>query len=84
MKTYELVIGRPVFEAFRDEYSLIPQFKKVIGGVPEDWIPDAFTSGVLKEEPDGMFIVHFTTMTLTRWLISMIEHRGQRRVFPPT
>ncbi|ROW17514.1 hypothetical protein VPNG_00929 [Cytospora leucostoma] len=50
--TYELVIGRPAFEAFLDEYSLIPQFRKVIGGVPEDWISDAFSSGVLTEEPD--------------------------------
>jgi hypothetical protein len=32
---------------------LIPQFQKVIGGLPELWIRDALSSGVLKEPPDS-------------------------------
>jgi serine/threonine-protein kinase SRPK3 len=42
------------FEAGFDDHALIPQFQKVIGGVPENWVSDALSSGVLKEKPDGL------------------------------
>lgn len=32
---------------------LIPQFQKVIGGVPDNWIEDALNRGILKKRPDG-------------------------------
>ncbi|KAL7789766.1 kinase-like domain-containing protein [Trichoderma afarasin] len=48
--TYELVTGRTPFEACR---KLVPQFQKVLGGVPDQWIQDAAKTGVLTEEPDG-------------------------------
>lgn len=41
------------FEAYFDDKGLIPQFQKVIGGVPEKWVQDAFSNGVLKESIDG-------------------------------
>ncbi|KAK4466343.1 kinase-like domain-containing protein [Cladorrhinum samala] len=50
--TYELVIGRTPFEADFDNTRLIPQFQKVVGGVPKQWILDALASGVLKDQPD--------------------------------
>lgn len=53
MKTYELVTGRTPFEAFFDDKELVPQFQKVIGGVPEEWVQDAISNGVLKERIDG-------------------------------
>lgn len=51
--TYELVTGRTPFEAFFDDKELVPQFQKVIGGVPEEWVQDAISNGVLKERIDG-------------------------------
>lgn len=50
--TYELVIGRTPFEAGMDDRELVPQFQKVLGGVPNQWIQDALKAGVLTEEPD--------------------------------
>ncbi|KAK4062901.1 hypothetical protein Trihar35433_8696 [Trichoderma harzianum] len=50
--TYELVTGRTPFEAWMDNRELIPQFQKVLGGVPDQWIQDALKTGVLTEEPD--------------------------------
>ncbi|KAK3942337.1 kinase-like domain-containing protein [Diplogelasinospora grovesii] len=50
--TYELVTGRTPFEADFDDRELIPQFQKVLGGVPEQWIRDALGNGVLAEKPD--------------------------------
>jgi len=35
---YELITGRILFEAIFSDHELIPQFKKVIGDIPEDWI----------------------------------------------
>ncbi|KAK3896577.1 protein kinase dsk1 [Staphylotrichum tortipilum] len=52
--TYELVTGRAPFLAFMNDQELIPQIKKVLGDFPEGWIPDALTSGVLKEAPNGL------------------------------
>lgn len=52
-KTYELVIGRTPFEAGMDGRELVPQFQKVLGGVPDQWIQDALKAGVLTEEPDS-------------------------------
>lgn len=52
-KTYELVAGRTPFEAWMDNRELIPQFQKVLGGVPDQWIQDALKTGVLTEEPDS-------------------------------
>ncbi|OPB41810.1 Protein kinase [Trichoderma guizhouense] len=51
--TYELVIGRTPFEAGMDDRELVPQFQKVLGGVPDQWIQDALKAGVLTEEPDS-------------------------------
>ena len=42
VKTYELVIGRAPFDAGFSDKELLPQFKKMIGGVPDKWIQDAF------------------------------------------
>ena len=53
VKTYELVTGRTPFEAFFDDKDLIPQFQKVIGGIPDKWVQYALTSGILKERIDG-------------------------------
>ncbi|QYS95402.1 Protein kinase domain-containing protein [Trichoderma simmonsii] len=50
--TYELVIGRTPFEAWMDDRELVPQFQKVLGGVPDQWIQDALKTGVLTDEPD--------------------------------
>lgn len=49
LKTYELVTGHAPFEALFDDAVLIPQFQKVIDVVPEKWIWDALSNGVLKE-----------------------------------
>ncbi|KAL6820184.1 kinase-like domain-containing protein [Trichoderma sp. SZMC 28015] len=57
--TYELVTGRTPFEAGMDARELIPQFQKVLGGVPEQWIQDALKAGVLKEEPDASAAKNF-------------------------
>ncbi|KAL6803562.1 kinase-like domain-containing protein [Trichoderma sp. SZMC 28012] len=51
--TYELVTGRTPFEAGMHDRELVPQFQKVLGGVPDQWIQDAVKTGVLTEEPDG-------------------------------
>ncbi|KAL7907398.1 kinase-like domain-containing protein [Trichoderma velutinum] len=51
--TYELVTGRTPFEAGMDDRELIPQFQKVLGGVPEQWIQDALKNGILSEEPNS-------------------------------
>ena len=54
VQTYKLVTGRTPFEAFdMDERYLVAQFKTVIGGVPENWIHDALSNGVLKKSGDG-------------------------------
>lgn len=53
MKTYELVIGRTPFEGFGDDKPLIPQFRKVIGGVPDKWVQDALSSGLLTPKING-------------------------------
>ncbi|KKP02031.1 CMGC/SRPK protein kinase [Trichoderma harzianum] len=50
--TYELVTGRTPFEAWMDNRELVPQFQKVLGGVPDQWIQDALRTGVLTGEPD--------------------------------
>ena len=52
-KTYELVTGRTPFEAWMDNRELVPQFQKVLGGVPDQWIQDALRTGVLTGEPDS-------------------------------
>lgn len=49
MKTYELVTGRTPFEAYFGEKELVPQFQKVVGGVPEKWVQDALSNGILKD-----------------------------------
>ncbi|CAI6230404.1 unnamed protein product [Periconia digitata] len=50
--TYELVTGRTPFEADFDEFVLIPQFQKVLGGVPDEWIRNAIKDGLLKDRPN--------------------------------
>ncbi|KAK0739484.1 kinase-like domain-containing protein [Apiosordaria backusii] len=57
--TYELVTGRTPFEADFDDKDLIPQFQKVIGGIPEQWIHDALASGVLKNPPSNSSADYF-------------------------
>ncbi|KAL6806353.1 kinase-like domain-containing protein [Trichoderma sp. SZMC 28013] len=57
--TYELVTGRTPFEAGMDDRELIPQFQKVLGGVPVQWIQDALRTGVLTEEPDALAATKF-------------------------
>ncbi|EHK40492.1 hypothetical protein TRIATDRAFT_231146, partial [Trichoderma atroviride IMI 206040] len=57
--TYELVIGRPPLEAFMDDRELIPQFQKVLGGLPEQWIPEGLETGVLEEVPDASRAEYF-------------------------
>ncbi len=67
-KTYELVTGRTPFEAGFDDRALIPQFQKVIGSLPERWIHEALSSGVLKEPPDSpssLTIPNYTTASVT-------------------
>lgn len=49
------MIGRTPLEAFMDDRELIPQFQKVLGGLPEQWIQEGLETGVLEEEPDGKF-----------------------------
>jgi serine/threonine-protein kinase SRPK3 len=36
-----------------NDRELIPQFQKVLGGIPEQWIQDGLESGLLTEKPDG-------------------------------
>ncbi|KAL7952505.1 kinase-like domain-containing protein [Trichoderma compactum] len=50
--TEALVTGHSPFEAGMDDRELIPQFQKVLGGVPGQRIQDALRTGVLTEEPD--------------------------------
>ncbi|MCJ1424393.1 hypothetical protein MMC29_002281 [Sticta canariensis] len=50
--TYELVAGCTPFDTAHNDKNLIPQFQKVIGGVPEKMVQDAFSNGVLKERVD--------------------------------
>ncbi|KAM6481756.1 kinase-like domain-containing protein [Trichoderma sp. SZMC 28011] len=50
--TYEIVIGRTPFEAWMDDRELVPQFQKMLGGVPDQWIQDALKTGIFTEEPD--------------------------------
>ncbi len=52
-QTFELVTGRTPFEGWCDARGMIPQFKKVLGNLPEAWIQDALESKVLEEVPDG-------------------------------
>jgi len=49
---YELITGRTLFEAMFSDHMLIPQFKKVIGDIPKDWIPNALRDNVLNEPPN--------------------------------
>ncbi|TFK65632.1 kinase-like protein [Pluteus cervinus] len=51
--TFELVTGRTLFEAGFENRELIPQFKKVIGNLPQGWVADAIANNVLAEEPSG-------------------------------
>ncbi|SPO01704.1 related to multidrug resistance protein [Cephalotrichum gorgonifer] len=61
--TYELVTGRTILDAdFNNDLALIPQFKKVVGGLPEQWIQDALDRGVLKESPDDSSAEDFDTL----------------------
>ena len=53
-QTHELVTGRTPFAAFAREH-LVPQFQKVIGGVPKKWVRDGLSNGVLKKSIDGKF-----------------------------
>ena len=39
-----------------EEKDLIPQFQKVIGGVPEKWVQDALSNGVLNDGIDGQLL----------------------------
>ena len=55
-QTYELVTGRPPFEADFDDQDLVSQFQVVLGGVPEQWISDAINTGVFKGKPDGSLL----------------------------
>ncbi|KAL7919624.1 kinase-like domain-containing protein [Trichoderma austrokoningii] len=55
----ELVTGRPPLEAFMDDRELIPQFQKVLGGLPEQWIQEGLETGVLTEKPDESVIEDF-------------------------
>ncbi|KAK1255069.1 hypothetical protein MKX08_009064 [Trichoderma sp. CBMAI-0020] len=57
--TYELVIGRTPLEAFMDDRELIPQFQKVLSGLPEQWIREGLETGVLEEKPDASRAAHF-------------------------
>ncbi|KAL9624169.1 MAG: hypothetical protein Q9160_001691 [Pyrenula sp. 1 TL-2023] len=50
--TYELVTGRSPFEAVFDDKFLIPQFQKIIGGVPDRWVEVALKRGILKDRPE--------------------------------
>ncbi|EHK24113.1 uncharacterized protein TRIVIDRAFT_147331 [Trichoderma virens Gv29-8] len=50
--TYELITGRTLFEAGFNDRELVPQFQKVLGGVPEQRIQEGLKAGVLTEEPD--------------------------------
>jgi serine/threonine-protein kinase SRPK3 len=54
LKTFELVTGRTLFEADFNDKLLIPQFEKVIGRLPEDWITEALENGLINERPDGL------------------------------
>jgi len=47
IRTYELITG-PLFEATFPDHQLIPQFKKVIGNMPEDWISNALRDNVFQ------------------------------------
>ncbi|KAK4672134.1 hypothetical protein QC763_100420 [Podospora pseudopauciseta] len=60
--TYELITGRTPFEADFDDKDLIPQFQKVIGDLPEQWIQDALASGVLKEPPNYSTAEYFLSL----------------------
>ncbi len=44
---YELVVGHTLFEAGFDNLELIPQYEKVLGGVPAEWVREALADGVL-------------------------------------
>ncbi|KAG7286209.1 hypothetical protein NEMBOFW57_008515 [Staphylotrichum longicolle] len=50
----ELVFQRPLTNAahFDEDQGLIPQFEKVLGGLPQQWIEEAIQAGVFKERPD--------------------------------
>ncbi|KAF2110989.1 kinase-like domain-containing protein [Lophiotrema nucula] len=60
--TYELVIGRTPFEADFDDRELIPQFQKVVGGVPVEWVLDAINDGVLRERPKNFSAEGFLSL----------------------
>lgn len=53
METYELLIGRPPFEADLNNNELIPKFQTVIGNVPEAWICQARSKGIIDEDFNG-------------------------------
>jgi len=58
IRTYELITG-PLFEATFPVHQLIPQFKKVIGNMPEDWISNALRDNVLNELPKRLVLCLF-------------------------
>lgn len=51
----ELITGRPPLEATKEDSELIPQFKEVLGGIPEQWMQEGLESGVLTAKPEGKF-----------------------------
>jgi hypothetical protein len=64
-KTYELVTGRSLFEAGVDATVLIPQFQTAIGGVPEQWVTEAVSKGLLGEGFNGMYTGTSRTTVIT-------------------
>lgn len=56
LKTYELVTGRSPFEAGMNDTALIPQFETVVGGVPDQWVSEAVSKGILLEDFNGMYV----------------------------
>ncbi|KXX74834.1 Protein kinase dsk1 [Madurella mycetomatis] len=57
--TYELVIGRTPFESDYNDKELVPQFEKVIGGFPAQWIQNAVDRGVMEKTPDNSSAEYF-------------------------
>lgn len=49
-----MVIGRVPFEAwFNNDKDLIPHSARMVGGIPDKWVADALSSGILKKKIDG-------------------------------
>ncbi|KAK0669037.1 kinase-like domain-containing protein [Cercophora samala] len=60
--TYELVTGRTPFEADFDDKDLIPQFQKVIGDLPEEWLQEALATGAVENASDYSSADYFLSL----------------------